>query len=91
MLFRAFALILTLSLSARAQSLDATGQLAALDADAKALDSIRASLVTLPAVKKLGISDSELAAYLAGVVDMPAVPSQVSTADLVLKLENAFQ
>jgi tetratricopeptide (TPR) repeat protein len=103
-LFRTFAVILTLSMVARAQSFDVqqTGDyvlkandspdvarlLAVLDANFKALSSVGGSLVALPSVKALGLTPLELAAYLAGIVEVPDPKNSV--AGLVYKSEISF-
>lgn len=86
-LCRAVVLILAVSSLTRAQSMDIrqtgdytlkTGdspdtarQMASLDADLKALGGVGAFLVALPSMKSLGLTESELAAYLAGIIELP--------------------
>lgn len=119
-LCRAVALILAVSSLARAQSMDIrqtgdytlrTGdspdtarQLASLDADRKALGGVAAFLAGLPSMKSLGLTESELAAYLAGILELPEpkndgdgrvfkseVSFRLDAADVVRQLEGVHQ
>ena len=94
MLFRTIAVMVTLSMAGRAQSFDVdqTGnyvlktndspdvarQLAVLDANFKALSSVGGSLNALPSVKALGLTPLELAAYVAGIVELPEPKNTVT-------------
>jgi len=102
---RAFVLILTVSLFAGAQSFeirqagdyvlktndspDTARRLASLDANLKALGAAGAALVALPSVKSLGLTPLELAAYLAGTMELPEPEN--SSAGAVFRSEISFQ
>lgn len=120
MVFRTLALILAVAALAHAQSFDirqageytlkagdsseVAKQLAALDADLKMLESVRLSIGALPSLKNLGLSESELEAYLAGIIELPEPKSsgngkvfksevslRVDAADIVRKLDRVQQ
>jgi tetratricopeptide (TPR) repeat protein len=117
---RTFVFILAMCASAGAQSLDIreTGeytrkdadavndarQLAALDAGLKALDSARTSLAALPAINALGLSKTEMDAYLNGILELGApqnsddgkifksqISLRIDAAEIARKLERLQQ
>jgi tetratricopeptide (TPR) repeat protein len=109
MLSRVFAVTLTLSLVGGAQSFDiqqsgeyvskandsreVARQLAMLEADFKALSAVGGSVAALPAIKALGLTPQEVAAYLAGILDLPdprnSIAGLVHTSEISFSIDIA--